>query len=108
CRSSTSSPMSLGGPTEEQNLWLACAPCNLHKGDRVTAVDPSTGEAIRLFNPRTQRWAEHFAWSRAADRVLGRTPTGRATVSALSLNRASLVASRRAWVSAGWHPPIDV
>ena len=24
-------PESLGGPTEEENLWLACSPCNDHK-----------------------------------------------------------------------------
>lgn len=32
---------------------------------------------------------------------------GRATVNALHLNRPLLVAARRAWVKAGWHPPED-
>jgi hypothetical protein len=98
-------PESLGGPTEEDNLWLACALCNVHKGDRVVAVDPTTGEVVRLFNPRTQRWADHFAWSAAGDWIVGRTPAGRATASALHLNRPSLVVARRAWIDAGWHPP---
>ena len=35
------------------------------------------------------------------------TPTGRATVAALNLNRLSLVKARQAWVAAGWHPPKD-
>jgi hypothetical protein len=98
-------PESLGGPTEQVNLWLACGLCNLHKGDRIVAVDPGLGEVVRLFNPRAQAWAEHFAWSATADRILGRTSTGRATVVALHLNRPSLIAARRVWVSAGWHPP---
>jgi hypothetical protein len=98
-------PESLGGPTEEDNLWLACGLCNLCKGDRVVAVDPETGEVVRLFNPRAQTWAEHFAWSAAGDRIVGLTSAGRATVVALQLNRSSLVVARRAWVSAGWHPP---
>jgi hypothetical protein len=98
-------PESLDGPTEEDNLWLACALCNVHKGDRLVAVDPGTGEVVRLFNPRTQRWAEHFAWSREGDLIVGQTSAGRATVSALHLNRSSLVTARRAWTDAGWHPP---
>ncbi|MCX6068577.1 MAG: HNH endonuclease signature motif containing protein [Chloroflexi bacterium] len=33
-------PLSLGGPTEESNLWLACPLCNEHKSDRIAALDP--------------------------------------------------------------------
>jgi len=49
-------PQSLGGPTEEDNLWLACSLCNDHKGNRIAALDPLTGEIVRLFNPRRQAW----------------------------------------------------
>ena len=35
---------------------------------------------MRLFDPRRQRWSEHFAWSDDGTRVIGRTPCGRATV----------------------------
>jgi hypothetical protein len=98
-------PESLGGPTEEANLWLACPLCNAHKGARITVLDPNTGEIVRLFNPRQQKWVEHFAWTSEGDRIMGRTPIGRATVIALRLNRPSLVGARRAWVSVGWHPP---
>lgn len=100
-------PTSLGGLTEEENLWLACSLCNLHKGNRVSAIDPMTGEMVRLFDPRRQAWSEHFSWTDPADRIIGLTPTGRATVVALKLNRASLVQARRAWASVGWHPPRD-
>ena len=98
-------PESLGGPTEEVNLWLACPLCNAHKGDRITALDANTGEIVRLFNPRQQVWVDHFEWTSEGDRIVGRTPIGRATVIALQLNRPSLVRARRAWVSVGWHPP---
>lgn len=98
-------PESLGGPTEEANLWLACPLCNAHKGDRITALDPNTAEIVRLFNPRQQTWGEHFAWTAEGDRITGKTSIGRATVIALQLNRPSLVMARRAWVSVGWHPP---
>ncbi len=72
-------------------------------------VDHIMPEALggRLFNPRTQVWPEHFAWSEEGDLIVGLTPTGRATVVALNLNRPSLVKARQLWVSVGWHPPKD-
>jgi len=100
-------PQSLGGLTEEDNLWLACSLCNDHKGDRIAALDPMTDEIARLFNPRHQVWREHFAWTAAGDRIVGLTSAGRATVVALNLNRSSLVKARQAWVTVGWHPPKD-
>jgi hypothetical protein len=100
-------PRSLGGPTTEGNLWLACSLCNDHKSNRVLIVDPQTGINVRIFNPRQQEWAEHFAWSEGATRIDGATAIGRATVAALQLNRPSLVLARRLWVAAGWHPPQD-
>ena len=98
-------PEALGGQTVEENLWLACNRCNEHKGDRVKAPDPQTGEVVPLFNPRTQWWSEHFAWTPKGDQIIGLTPIGRATVEALQLNRQALVKSRRVWVAAGLHPP---
>ena len=98
-------PQSLGGLTEEDNLWLACSLCNDHKGDRIAALDPLTDEIVRLFDPRHQVWQEHFEWTAEGDRINGLTPIGRATIVALSLNRPSLVEARQAWVAVGWHPP---
>ena len=98
-------PEALGGRTEEENLWLACSLCNDSKGCRVSGADPDTGELVRLFDPRRQAWSDHFAWTEGGDRVVGLSPTGRATVIALSLNRPALVWARRAWVAVGWHPP---
>ncbi len=98
-------PTSLGGPTIEENLWLACGLCNEHKGNRVTAEDPQTGQVVRLFNPRLDAWEEHFEWIEGGLRIAGRTAIGRATVNALHLNRKPLVTARRGWIAVGWHPP---
>ncbi|HEU5369472.1 MAG TPA: HNH endonuclease [Ktedonobacterales bacterium] len=95
----------LGGQTEEENLWLACSMCNDHKGNRVTEIDPLTGETVQLFNPRRQRWHDHFAWASGGEQIIGLTPVGRATVIALKLNRALLVKARRVWMRGGVHPP---
>jgi 5-methylcytosine-specific restriction endonuclease McrA len=97
-------PEARGGPTEEANLWLACPDCNVAKGDRITALDPTTAETVPLFNPRRDRWSEHFAWTEEGDTIVGRTPIGRATVLALRMNRPLVVRARRLWVRIGVHP----
>lgn len=100
-------PEALGGPTERANLWLACTRCNDFKGDRIDGIDPETGEGVSLFNPRTQRWAEHFAWSAGGTHILGLTPMGRATIVTLRLNNEFIVVTRQFWVEAGWWPPAE-
>jgi hypothetical protein len=100
-------PKSQGGPTTLDNLAFACAGCNGHKATRTSALDPETGVAVPLFHPRLQRWVDHFRWSEDATRVIGRTPTGRATVVALHLNRSGLVNLRRIMTLADEHPPRD-
>jgi len=42
---------------------------------------------------------------RVAACIVGLTPTGRATVTALNLNNPYIVPARRLWALAGWHPP---
>jgi hypothetical protein len=101
-------PVSRGGSSTEENLWLSCSLCNRHKSDRVTAVDPESGELESLFNPREQKWPEHFRWSEDGVRVSGITPVGRATVAALRLDSdIDAMVVRSHWVAAGWHPPHD-
>jgi hypothetical protein len=65
------------------------------------------GDLVPLFNPRTQVWAEHLVWSDNGVEIIGLTPVGRATVSALKLNQPFMLRARRRWVMAGWHPPAD-
>lgn len=99
-------PLSRGGTDDESNLWLSCPLCNRAKGDRATATDPDTGTVVPLFHPREQEWPDHFAWSTDGLRILGRTPTGRATVAALHLaDDPDALVVRSCWVAAGWHPP---
>lgn len=100
-------PLARGGASDESNLWLACAWCNSFKGDAIQAVDPETGQLVPLFNPRAQRWAEHFSWSDHFTQIIGLTPTGRATVQALQMNNEFIVIARRYWVQAGWRPATE-
>jgi len=100
-------PVSKGGPTTFENICLACRTCNEFKADMTEAVDPLTGDTVLLFNPRTQRWSDHFEWTPHGAQVVGLTAAGRATAVALRMNRPPIVAARSRWASAGWHPPAD-
>ena len=77
-------PRQHGGEATEVNLALSCHHCNLHKGPNLTGIDPETGVIAVLFNPRTQMWGQHFSLRSGV--VVGRTPTGRATVRVLAIN----------------------
>lgn len=52
-----------GGPTEAANTCYACTFCNRSKGADIGSIAPSTGEFTRFFNPRTDRWSDHFVLS---------------------------------------------
>jgi hypothetical protein len=67
-----------------ENLALACGFCNRHKGTNLSGVDPETGAVLTLFNPRTDRWPDHFR--RSGAHVVGLTARGRATVIVLAMN----------------------
>lgn len=99
-------PRATGGSDEEENLWLSCSLCNRYKGAQTLAIDPLTGKAEQLFNPRLDSWNTHFSWAADSVQIEGLTPVGRATIRALKLNNELSVEVRRNWVLAGWHPPV--
>lgn len=80
-----------GGSDDLDNLCLPCHWCNLFKGPNLsTMVD---GELKRLFHPRTDRWADHFAIEEGE--IRGLTAIGNATVSLLNMNDPDRVELRR-------------
>lgn len=94
-----------GGPTEEDNLALACLICNRNKGSDIASLSPETGELVRLFNPRTDRWREHFVLAWDGITIIALTPIGEATVRILGLNHGERLLERQALVSEGRYPP---
>ena len=101
------SPRAAGGETIESNLALSCQGCNSYKAVRLGARDPRTGLPAALFNPREQKWGDHFTWEDDYTAIRGLTPEGRATVEALRLNREGLVNLRWALYQVGEHPPSE-
>ena len=92
-----------GGSTEATNLAYACVFCNRQKGSDVGSILWRTGEFVRFFNPRADRWAEHFQLDGAAIEPL--TPMGEVTVRILDLNAPDRILERQALIAAGKYPP---
>ena len=98
-------PRSGGGADDPSNLAFSCQGCNSRKYTSTEGIDPVTGETVPLFHPRNDGWPEHFAWSEDFTQIVALTPTGRATVEKLQLNRPGVVNLRRVLRSMGHHPP---
>ena len=99
-------PLSKGGSNDLQNLANACGGCNGYKGNLTQSEDPAEGTLAEIFHPRQHHWADHFSWNSNFTNILGLTPTGRATVIALQLNRPALVNLRLLLIAFGEHPPL--
>ncbi len=102
-RSITSSPSSTRGATSSRTSRLACAHDNRHKGPNLSGLDPVTRELTRLYNPRRDRWREHFAWQGAV--LIGLTAVGRTTIQVLSMNDREMVEARESLIAEGRFPP---
>jgi hypothetical protein len=98
-------PQAQGGGSSADNLCLCCRRCNAYKGYRTEALDPLTKQQVALFNPRQDRWVEHFGWNEDGTQIVGQTALGRATIAQLQMNDPLIVRARSLWVRAGWHPP---
>ena len=97
-------PQGKGGRSDLENLALACPGCNLDKASRITAIDPVTGEDVRLFHPIRQLWSQHFRLK--GYHIEGLTAVGRATVEALNLNHSRRQRIREVEEAFGMYPPI--
>lgn len=98
-------PRSRDGSNEVDNLAFSCSGCNGHKYNKTEANDPADGKTVPLFNPRKQQWQKHFGWSDDYTQIVGLTPTGRATVETLHMNREGLINIRRLLYLIRQHPP---
>ncbi len=92
-----------GGLPRSMNLCRACFSCNSFKGTNLSGRDTKTKKTVLLFNPRRHRWHHHFRWE--GPLLVGRTPTGRATIATLRINLDHRVAYRQELIDEGVFPP---
>jgi hypothetical protein len=97
-------PTSREGLDEASNCALACRSCNLHKSNQVEDLDELTGEIVRLFHPRNDRWEEHFRVDIESGTIVGLTEIGRVTIVSLQLNRPNQLTARRQWMRLALYP----
>jgi hypothetical protein len=97
-------PISRDGTDTESNLALACRSCNLRKGTRIDGLDPKSQTEVRFFDPRTDRWSEHFQADAESGKLMGMTAIGRVTIVCLEMNSPTQLAARQLWIRLGLFP----
>ncbi len=83
-------------------MCYVCPFCNRFKGSDIASLDPAGGSLTRLYNPRTDRWEEHFQAVAGAIHPL--TAIGRATTRTLKLNLPARVEVRKILTLVGRYP----
>ena len=91
-----------GGASTLENLALACFDCNRFKGSDIASRDTLSGELAPLFNPRTQRWDEHFRLE--AGQIFPLTSVGRVTTLLLKFNLPQRIEVRITLSRTGRYP----
>lgn len=82
-----------GGPTEQANLALACTFCNRYKGSDIGSIIWATNTFVRFFNPRIDRWADHFEFDGVV--IKPRTEIGEVTARILDINHSDRLLERQ-------------
>lgn len=91
-------PRAHGGSDSLDNLALSCHACNRYKSDFEMGYDPETAQDVSLFHPRRAVWKEHFSVDFLNGHIRGLTPTGRATIMRLQMNRLQQLRARLHWI----------
>ena len=90
------------GSSELENLALACVFCNRYKGSDIASLIPESGKLVRFFNPRINRWREHFRLNGVVIEPL--TEIGEATVRILQMNHDDQILERQVLSRRGRYP----
>ncbi len=82
-----------GGQGTLDNLAFACSICNENKGTDLGTYLPNSKRLIRLYNPRVDKWENHFLIENGM--IIPKTKRGEATVKVLDLNHPDRIILRR-------------
>jgi len=91
-----------GGATTSENLACSCVFCNRFKGSDVASVSPTTGQVVRLYHPRRDRWEDHFQINGAM--IVPITEVAEVTARLLRFNDDDRVLERALLQAAGQYP----
>ncbi len=93
-----------GGATTPDNLAYACDVCNRNKGSDLGSLSPD-GALTRFFNPRSDRWGDHFALAEDGVTIVARTEIGEVTERILKLNAQPRLLERAELRETSSYPP---
>jgi HNH endonuclease len=91
-----------GGTDRVTNLAYSCSHCNWKKGPNISTVLSENGPVIRLFNPRIDRWSDHFFVEEGV--IYSKTDIGEGTLRLLEFNALELILERKELMGAGLYP----
>ena len=90
------------GPTHADNLAYACFICNRLKGSDVGSLLWETNQFVRFFNPRLDRWGDHFQFKEGAIHPL--SDIGKVTAHILRFNDSERILERETLMLRGKYP----
>jgi len=93
-----------GGATQESNLAYACTYCNRNKGSDIGSIVQETRLFCRFFNPRIDRWTDHFGLEGVSIAAL--TPIGEVTIRILDFNHVERLIERTELATLGRYPSL--
>lgn len=86
------------GRTELDNLAFACFFCNRNKGTDVCSIRSTDASVfVRFFNPRTDVWSDHFAYS-LHRRIVPKTDVGLVTARIFGFNAENRLLERESFL----------
>jgi hypothetical protein len=97
-----------GGATAPENLAYACLYCNAHKGSDIASIAPGSSKVTRLYNPRTDRWSDHFRLHPHDLTMHAKTDVGAVPLQLLQLNHSDRLVERESLREIGGYPVSQV
>jgi 5-methylcytosine-specific restriction endonuclease McrA len=93
------------GTTTLDNLAYACRFCNGFKGTNLVTTLSEVDGYVPLYHPRKELWRDHFSLE-VSGLIKGGSPTGKATLKLLKINRVEQIIVRSRLLEAGILLPI--
>ena len=93
------------GASTAENLAWACACCNASKGSDIATLTGQPPALVRLFHPRSDRWADCFELDGV--RIGPTSPVGAATERVLQFNEPNRLRERQNLAETGRYPTIE-
>lgn len=94
-----------GGEYDVENLAFCCIRCNRNKGTDLGSILHDKRKIIRFYNPRVDKWPDHFEIRDA--KIVPLTSTGQVTEKIFRFNTSERIVERELLAKLGLFPHPD-